>query len=386
MKNSSQPDANQNSGEPTGDSPKRKVQPLIELTESQLLTPDQLNLPTLSVLETDLASKLDNYRPKEIIHKDTPARELVGNALPPKRAANDGWEIARALLDGFVDLPLRNIQTLKATDQAWWLEATVTKTKQPVSLLIPKRTFSKKNVPSWAELQQRIQAMDTDCLPKIVHSGLLIGDYPLIVTEKIDGPFLLDCHAGIHLPNVVIDWNKGHGRGLIELLSHVAKALCQLHNAFAWMGPLNWKSIQISAADGHAKLMQWDMVSWLFESPTEESSEIHQQKDRELFGRLLYLMAYSNKWNDTNWRSVLEMPLAEIASMAQAQSSVPRDLGEIVAKCIKAPKSQHYTQTQLLVNDLKQFLDSSRPSQELSSTPVQTSRSNKSTWRGLFKR
>jgi hypothetical protein len=97
-------------------------------------------------------------------------------------------------------------------------------------------------------------------------------------------------------------------------------------------------------------------------------------------------MAYSNKWNDTNWRSVLEMPLAEISSMAQAQSTVPRDLGEIVTKCINAPKSQHYTQTQQLVNDLKQFLDSSRPSQELSSTPVQTLHSNKSTWRGLFKR
>lgn len=386
MNNPPQPGSNPNSGEPSGDSPKRKVQPLIELTESQLLTPDQLNLPTLSVLETDLASKLDNYRPKEIIHKDTPARELVGNALPPKRFADDGWEIPKALLDGFVDLPLQNVRTIKATDQAWWLDAIVRQTKQPVSLLIPKRTFSKRSVPSWPEFQQRFQAMNSVHLPTLVYSGLLIGDYPLIVTEKITGPLLLDCHAGIHLPNVVIDWNNGHGRGMIALLMHVAKALCQLHEAFAWMGSLDWNSIQIGASDGQAKLMQWDVVSWLFGSLTGEGIDSHQQKDRELFGRLLYLMIYSSEWNDANWRTVLEQPLAEIASAVQSQSSVPRELGEIVAKCLKAPKSQHYTQTQQLVDDLKQFLEPSQVSQNASGSSIQTSRSNKSTWRGLFKR
>lgn len=359
---------------------KRKVRPLPEGTESQLLTPSQLNLPTLSVLETDLASKLDNYRPKEIVHKDTPARELVGNALPSKRSSEEGWEVAVGLLTGFPDLSLRDIRTVKSTNQAWQLEAIVSRTDQPVSLLIPKQSVSNLQASQWTKIKQRLEAIQSLHLPRLVYSGLLLGGYPLIATEKVHGPCLFDCHAGIHLPGVAIDWTYGHGRMLVVLLAQVAEAVSRLHSASAKLGSLDWSSIQVDTKDAQVKLLDWELTPWLFRPSAADQNIVQQQKDRELLGRLIYLMVYTNNWNASNWKSNFSQPLAAIASDVQSNASVPKPIGEIVMKCIKAPTSQHYSQTNQLVEELKQFLALEPKSNDPSSS------SNKSLWRGLFKK
>lgn len=341
------------------------------------MTPSQLNLPTLSVLETDLASKLDNYRPKEIVHKDTPAREMVGSALPPKRMAEDGWEVAIGLLNGFPELSLREIRPVNSTEQEWQLEATVNRTSQPVSLLIPRQIVNSLQASQWAKIKQRLESIQAPQFPRIVYSGLLMGGFPLIATEKIEGPALFDCHAGIHLPGVSVDWFSGHGRGLISLLTQVAEAVSLLHLASARLANLDWNTVQIDIKDDQAKLVQWQIVPWLFRPSADDQNITQQQKDRELLGRLIYLMVYFRGWNTSNWRATFDQPLAKIASEVQSHASVPKQIGDVVTKCIKAPKSHHYTETIQVVEDLKQFL-------ALEAPPNDTS--NKSRWRGIFKK
>ncbi len=356
---------------------KRKVQPLPEVTESQLLTPSQLNLPTLSVLETDLAGKLDNYRPKEIVHKDTPAREMVGSALPPKRTAEDGWEVAIGLLTGFPELSLREIRPVKSTEQKWQLEAIVNRTNEPVSLLIPRQIVNNLQASQWAKIKQRLDSIQSPQFPRIVYSGLLMGGFPLIATEKIEGPSLLDCHAGIHLPGVTVDWSSGHGRGILSFLTQVAEAISLLHIASARLANFDWNTIQIDIKDNQAKLVQWQIVPWLFRPSAADQNITQQQKDREMLGRLIYLMVYVHTWSISNWRATFDQPLAKIANDVQSHTSVPKQIGDIVTKCITAPKSHNYAETSQIVEDLKQFLAHEAPP---------SNRSNKPRWLGLFRK
>lgn len=377
MANDPNSDRSKTSPKSSDPNSKRKVQPLPEGTESQLLTPSQLKLPTLSVLETDLAGKLDNYRPKEIVHKDTPAREMVGSKLPPKRTAEDGWDVALGLLTGFPELSLRDIRPIKSSEQEWQLEAIVNRTSQPVSLLIPRQTVNNLQTSQWAKIKQRLESIQALHFPRIVYSGLLMGGFPLIATEKVEGPSLLDCHAGIHLPGVTVKWFSEHGRGLIAMLTQVSEAVSLLNLASASLENLDWNTVRIDYQDGQAKLVQWPIVPWLFRSSTADQIEAQQQRDRELLGRLVYLMVYARGWNATTWRASFDQPLAKIAEEVRSDSFVPKQLGDIVTKCIKAPRSHHYTETSQIVGDLKQFLAIEAP-------PSETK--NKSRWLGILKK
>lgn len=338
---------------------KTGFQPPSDATESQLMTPSQLQLPTLSALVQDVPN-IDQYRPKEIVRREGAQTNHSGSS--PSSSSSPGaagsqtgpldlllsrqndWDIPKALVDTSTELRLYDLKPRYQTDSVWTLSAKVASDHRPVGLHVGKMALNDSSRPVLLAHLQKLQSQSNPNLVKQVTTGTLIGGYPYVLEEHIEGPTFRECHAGIHLPGTKLHWKTGHALQLMTAIRDLAYVVDELHQAGIFTAEISIDAVKLSRSEGVVKLTHVGPLAPLQGPDASLTAERKRVADILGLGKILHAMLFCSSLNSSN--KLENPPFANWTSnefAAQFSSCFPVELGEVIVKSRHAVRSQQFS-------------------------------------------
>jgi hypothetical protein len=331
----------------------KHFQAQIDSTESQLMTPSQLQLPTLSALVQDVPN-IDQFRPKEIVHQDgkriggtgsnsVTGKESLASAIDPQSNHND-WDIPKALIETSTDLQLYEVKPRSQNEVAWTLAAKWAADHRSVTLHVGKNAPQRSKREELLAHLGKLQVQTNRNLVQQLRSSWLLGDHPYVVEEHVDGLTLRECHPGIHLPGTQLNWKTPHALQLLTVIRDVAFAVDELHQSEILSAEISVDTIKLTRLGGLAKLTQVGPLAPLQTSASSRVGESKPLADIQSLGKIAYAMLFCSSLNPAH--KLENPPLANWSPSdfaARLSTYFPSELAEIVFKSRHAIRSQNFS-------------------------------------------
>ncbi len=334
-------------------SSEQRFQAPIDSTESQLMTPSQLQLPTLSALVQDVPN-IDQFRPKEIVHQDgkriggTGSNSVTGKGSPSsaldRLSSHNDWDIPKALIETSTDLRLYEVKPRSQNEVAWTLTAKLAADHQSVTLHVGKNAPQGSKRGELLAHLGKLQVQTNGNLVQQLRSGWLLGDHPYVVEEHVDGLTLRECHPGIHLPGTQLHWQTPHALQLLTVIRDVAFAVDELHQAEILSAEISVDTIKLARPGGLAKLTQVGPLAPLQALASSRAGDSQSVADIQSLGKVAYAMLFCSSLNPAH--KLENPPLANWSPSdfaARLSTYFPLELAEIVFKSRHAIRSQNFS-------------------------------------------
>jgi hypothetical protein len=330
--------------------------------ESQMLTPSELNLPTLSVLATDL-KQLDRYRPQEIVHKEAPPRQWASGrpdtAVKPEPSIQSSFALPISIVAALDGGALRAIHPIDDRPHCWKLQAIDLASSRPVIAYVSKRVTTPEAVKGWTDRIIELQSHRNRFLPQILQMGQHETGHAFVCQAAVDGPSLMDLQPGLHFPLAKWEWEFGHGRRVLECLQAIADCVEWLQQRDWHMHEIYPDAIRVETASGKPCLTELGYMDLLLSS-NQSPIDIQrsQMKDLMDLGKLIYVMLFGPNLKDSQWESRFSIDPKLAMQLGDTQSSdVLRQASTIVLRCRHSVASQRFKGPGGVAQSLRDILD-----------------------------
>ena len=316
-----------------------------DTSTSMMLTPSQLNLPTLSVLINDV-SELARYRPKAIARVDDASSELAQDAANSNQASGDrnnveDWGHALSLI-GLVDS-----KAFAENETSWTVSATHTSTNRRVVLQISKTEATGQLNEEFTNRAQKVAKLKHPCIPEILFCGKLKGVFPYYTTELLDGYSFDEIRPGLHMPGSLIDWQSGNGAVILKYILNAARAIEYAHSQGISHGEIQPSNFKIANKNQSVQVMDWGVLRFSSGNKRDGAEPNEAQDDSHGLGITLYGMVHNCLPTDREKSSPIQ---------SESKKRTPPDLEAIVQKSTRLAPAERYESMKAFANDLERFL------------------------------
>lgn len=334
--------------------------PIGSSQESVLLTASQLQLPTLSALRLDLESRLEDFRPKEIVRKDTPHGQLAPNEKRSVEATRDeSWDLPQRLLNGFPDLPISDLAPKLLTPEVWVFEGLHRTLQTFVQVFVGRKTLTRQALARWDECRPVLTANQSISLPEICFVGKLIGGFPVLVFRKMEGQLLTEIQAGMTVLSPIQKWTEGNGEILVRISLGLLDSLVKIHSLPAHLNSMSWFDIYLNPSDRAAKLSALGVAESLFANLQKEASELQsrQRTDCENFSRFLIGLFGTEPFSRALFDELQNCDTNEIKSSLERMPNVSDELKQLLFKGATRGETNNPAQADVFTFELGKCLN-----------------------------
>ena len=339
--------------EPPNEPSKKLLETNVDSTQSILLTPSQLKLPTLSALIDDV-SHLDRYRPKGIVRKDDELPVGQPSDQDSKQNLDGSGDVTSSQNDVLRlvamshDYPLANIKPFRETDSHVTVQAYQPETFRNVLVTIAKNIATAEECDRLLAESKALANLKHPSIPKVYFFGKLQETFPYCVFELVEGHSLCELLPGLHLANAKIDWRKGSGAVVLRHLRDAANAINFANSHGIYHLNLQLENLKVSDRDKVVKLLDWRHLKTPTEASQTTAEDMRSLNDLLGLGESLYRMIYNEP-----------APTADqtTSNAGPTRMQIPSELDAIICKSLSRDPNRRYPSASALADDLDRFLN-----------------------------